>query len=214
MYPRHGVISTHVSGSCPFIGETQALELIGEIEARKLEQLKLNTVQTQLRMIGMEAEVSHEARVAEYRRTGSRSEGLKALMAKDSVFGELSEAQRCMLVQDVDLGDEAGKRYLKALPLKRAMRRRLLTTRWIVNLCSGGNLQGLGRRYGHPLGRGSEEESSFQLERTQCDVPGLVMGCHEGTGRGRLRSTTSWRRTWRVVFEAFVSMVGRQGDSR
>ncbi|CAE7842024.1 TY1B-NL2, partial [Symbiodinium necroappetens] len=110
------------------LGETQALELIGEIEARKLEQLKLNTVQTQLRMIGMEAEVSHEARVAEYRRTGSRSEGLKALMAKDSVFGELSEAQRCMLVQDVDLSDEAGKRYLKALPLKRAMRRRLLTT--------------------------------------------------------------------------------------
>ncbi|CAE7573274.1 TY1B-DR3, partial [Symbiodinium sp. CCMP2456] len=141
-HPRHGVISTHVAGSCPFIGETKALELIGEIETRKLEQLKLKTVQTQLMMIGVEAELGYDVRMNEYRRTGSRTEGLKALMAKDSVFGELSEAQRCMLVQDIDLSDEAGKRYLKALPIRRAMRRRLLSTKWLVNLCSGTGGQG------------------------------------------------------------------------
>ena len=138
LHPRHGVISTHVSGSCPFIGETQALELIGEIEARKLEQLKLNTVCTQLRMVGIETEAAFDMKMAEYRRTGDRVDGVRALMASDSAFGNLSEAQRCMLVQDIDLSDEAGKRYLKALPLRRAVRRRLLGTRWVVNLFSGG----------------------------------------------------------------------------
>ena len=73
----------------------------------------------------------------EYRRTGRRTEGLKALTAQDSMFNHLSESQRCALIQDIDLSDAAGMRYLKSLPIKRAMRRRLLSSKWIVNMCSG-----------------------------------------------------------------------------
>ena len=136
-HPEHGEITTHVVGACPFIGETQALELIGEIEARKLEQLKINTLESQLRLHGLEPRVSFEARLQEYIRTGKRTEGLRALMSEDSFLGELTEAQRCSLVQDIDLSDQAGFKYLKALPIKRASRRRLMTSRWMVHLYSG-----------------------------------------------------------------------------
>ena len=100
-------------------------------------QLKVNTVETQLRFLGLETETTFEAGLLEYRRTGNRTEGLRALMASDSIFYHLTESQRCALVQDIDLSDEAGVRYLKQLPIKRSMRRRLLTSRWIVNLFSG-----------------------------------------------------------------------------
>ncbi|CAE7030894.1 GIP [Symbiodinium sp. CCMP2456] len=136
-HPEHGELTTHVVGSCPFIGETKALQLIEEIEARKLEQLKVNTVETQLRVMGMEAETSFEPSLMEYRRSGKRTDGLKALMSSDSVFHHITESQRCALVQDIDLTDAAGMKYLKALPIKRALRRRLLSARWIVNMCSG-----------------------------------------------------------------------------
>eukprot|EP00439_Symbiodinium_sp_Y106_P022158 s6090_g2.t1 len=136
-HPEHGVIITHVAGSCPFIGEARALQLIEEIEARKLEQLKVKTLETQLKMRGIEATVSFEAQLHEYRRTGRRTDGLQALMCEDSVFGVLTEAQRCSLIQEVDLSEKAGHKYLKALPVKRAMRRRLMSSRWMVHLFSG-----------------------------------------------------------------------------
>ncbi|CAE7409265.1 GIP [Symbiodinium necroappetens] len=136
-HPEHGELTTHVVGSCPFIGEARALQLIEEIEARKLEQLKVNTVETQLRVLGLETEASFETSLLEYRRTGNRTEGLKALMASDSTFYHLTESQRCALAQDIDLSDEAGVRYLKQLPIKRSMRKHLLTSSWIVNLFSG-----------------------------------------------------------------------------
>ena len=137
VHPAYGVISTHVSGACPFIGEARALELIGELEGRKLEQLKVATVTTQLRLQGMEAKTTYNVQLAEYRRTGNRNDGLKALMCEDSVFGCLTEAQRCALAQDVDLSDKAGHKYLKMLPVKRAMRKRLMSTQWLVHLFSG-----------------------------------------------------------------------------
>ncbi|CAE7918112.1 TY1B-DR3, partial [Symbiodinium necroappetens] len=136
-HPTYGVITTHVSGACPFIGEAKALELIGEIENRKLEQLKVAMVETQLRLHGVEAQLNYGAQLSEYRRTGSRTEGLKALMCEDSVFGCLTEAQRCALAQDIDLSDKAGHKYLKALPVKRAMRKKLMTTQWLVHVYSG-----------------------------------------------------------------------------
>ena len=127
-HPEHGEITTHVSGSCPFIGETKALELINELETRKLEQLKVKTLEAQLKMRGIEATTSFEVQLQEYRRTGRRADGLKALMCEDSVFGNLTEVQRCSLIQEVDLSDKAGHKYLKALPVKRAMRKRLMTS--------------------------------------------------------------------------------------
>ena len=92
-----------------------------------------------MKVLGLETEITFETRLVEYRRAGRRADGLGALMAKDSLFGELTESQRCALVQDIDLSDEAGVRYLKALPIKRSLRRRLLSSQWIVNMCAGNN---------------------------------------------------------------------------
>ena len=65
-HPEHGELVTHVSGSCPFIGETKALELISEIEARKLEQLKVNTLETQMKFLGLEADITFETKLLEW----------------------------------------------------------------------------------------------------------------------------------------------------
>ena len=81
-HPEHGTISTHVVCSCPYIGEAQAFELIRELENRKLEQLKANTIETQMRMHGLEAQLNFGAQLQEYRGTGC-------------VFGVLTEQQRC-----------------------------------------------------------------------------------------------------------------------
>ena len=73
IHPVYGVLTTHVSGACPFIGEARALELIGELENRKLEQLKVSMLETQLRLCGIEAQRTYGTHLAEYRRTGDRA---------------------------------------------------------------------------------------------------------------------------------------------
>ena len=86
-HPEHGELVTHVSGSCPFIGETRALELISEIETRKLEQLKVNTLEAQMKVLGLKTEITFETKLLEYRRTGRRADPLKAAFCLNTRAG-------------------------------------------------------------------------------------------------------------------------------
>ena len=211
VHPEHGVMTTHVSGACPFIGEAKALELIGELENRKLEQLKAATVENQLRMHGMEAQLNYGTQLAEYRRTGKREEGLKALMCEDSLFGCLTEAQRCALAQDIDLSDKAGHRYLKALPVKRAMRKRLMSTQWLVHLYSGEG----GSAEFTTLEDNCvtlleidliEYQQGLQHERTERCVPGTPLGGYAGAASRPYWRPSQRGRLWRAGAEADVPL--------
>ena len=57
-------------------------------------------------------------------------------MASDSPFGDLSETIRSLLVEELDLTDKAGWSYIKALPIKRSLRKTLLRSRWCVHIFS------------------------------------------------------------------------------
>ena len=46
VHPQYGPLKTVVKGNCPLLGETQALELIQQLEQRKLQELKQSTAET------------------------------------------------------------------------------------------------------------------------------------------------------------------------
>ncbi|CAE7249757.1 RE1, partial [Symbiodinium natans] len=136
-HPEHGVLRTHVAGSCPMLGEAQALNIIQELEEQKLQRLHDNVQEGHLRALEHILNKEFGDYLNEYVLSGDRRVGLQALMDESSPFGVLTEAQRCMLIQDLDLSDKAGQTYVKSLPVKRAMRRKLLQNPWIVHLFSG-----------------------------------------------------------------------------
>ena len=136
-HPEHGVLATQVSGNCPMIGETQALQLIQELEERKLEQLRGHVKEGVFRIAGQLIPRCFEGYMSDYVQSGHRADGLRALQREDSALGTLSEAHMCSLVEDINLDAHAGHRYLKALPFKRSQRKRMMRTKWIVHLFSG-----------------------------------------------------------------------------
>ena len=138
-HPVHGTMSTHVSGRCPIIGESLALELIAEIETQKLRELEQKTVDSHLRAYGWTDDHygSWRKGMSRFVRTGKRSHGLEALMARESPMGPLTETTRSLLVEELDLTEKAGWMYLKALPLKRATRKALLRSQWCLHLYAG-----------------------------------------------------------------------------
>ena len=130
-------MSTQVSGKCPIIGETLALELISEIETQKLKELERANEEGHLRTI---LEGTAELRdwkdfLSAYVASGRRQHGLEALMVVGFPLGPVPEAIRSLLVETVDLSDKAGWKYLQALPVKRSVRRPCCVRNgWFISL--------------------------------------------------------------------------------
>ena len=71
---------------------------------------------------------------------GERASPRRMLLDEESPLDAVAEAEVVGLVGVDDrllLSDEAGAHYLKSLPINRAMRKRLLRTRWVVHLYNG-----------------------------------------------------------------------------
>ncbi|CAE7467813.1 RE1 [Symbiodinium necroappetens] len=138
-HPSYGKIAAQTIGNCPVISEAQALSLIAELEQAKVNELEGHVSDGQLRVLNWDLEElrSWEGAMATYVATGKRHHGLEALMMPSFPFGQIDESIRGLLVEDVDLSDQAGWNYLKAMPIRRAMRKRLFRTSWIVHLYAG-----------------------------------------------------------------------------
>ncbi|CAE7454971.1 unnamed protein product, partial [Symbiodinium necroappetens] len=138
-HPSYGKIAAQTIGNCPVISEAQALSLIAELEQAKVNELEGHVSDGQLRVLNWDLEElrSWEGAMATYVATGKRHHGLEALMMPSFPFGQVDESIRGLLVEDVDLSDQAGWNYLKAMPIRRAMRKRLFQTSWIVHLYAG-----------------------------------------------------------------------------
>ena len=132
VHPQFGTLKTVVRGNCPLLGETQALELIHQLEQRKLQELKKATAETFLQTMSDVKE--WDELFALYVQTGERSSLLQALQAPGSPLQGLENQLIAMLAVDVDKSEEAGKKYLKAIPMRRAQRKVLLSRRWVVKL--------------------------------------------------------------------------------
>ncbi|CAE7938539.1 TY1B-JR1 [Symbiodinium necroappetens] len=134
VHPQFGALKTVVKGNCPLLGETQALDLIHQLEQKKLQELREATAETFLGTLSLSEIKDWNEMFAAYVQTGQRAHLSQALESTGCPLQGLDETLRSLLAVGVDLSEEAGRRYLKALPIRRSQRKSLLSRRWIVKL--------------------------------------------------------------------------------
>ena len=153
VHPTLGILKTGISGNtCPYVQEGQALQLIAELEANRLETLKEQVENLQCKLEESMQPPDPTEALRKYARTGERRDGLAALLAQP-YFQGLPEALIASLAEAIPKsGEDEGRALLKRLPLKRAARRALLSAPlWAVHLSSGRP------RDGNPLASWSAE---------------------------------------------------------
>ena len=142
-HPVHGLLPTRLVGNCPMLREAEALQLIGDLEQLELERLQRQTVHGAINTLQSElassTSQSWEDHMEQFLSTGEIVALRRMLRDEEGPIFEDSESMRMAVVgaSNVDFSDEAGAHILKALPLGRKSRRRLLRTRWAVHLFSG-----------------------------------------------------------------------------
>ncbi|CAE7208121.1 GIP [Symbiodinium sp. CCMP2592] len=145
-HPRYGTIRTRIRAGCPeIVDSVQAAMLISELESRKLDELRQKTADLQDRLNAIKMmEVRNEDwrhDLAAYAQEGCVVDGLQALY-KSPIFKNLPEDVLMGMVPHVQGDDKEGWEYLKALPVSRRIRKKLLRSRaWVLNLYGGRNLK-------------------------------------------------------------------------
>ena len=134
VHPQFGALKTVVKGNCPLLGETQALDLIHQLEQKKLQELREATMETYLGTLDLAEVKDWDESFAAYAQRGRREHLLQALESPGCPLCGLNEELKSLLAVGVELDDEAGKRYLKALPFRRSQRKAMLTKRWMVRM--------------------------------------------------------------------------------
>ena len=136
-HPSHGVIKPRVVGKCPLVGEACALDLIRELEELNVADLEMATSPTANAIWSWDYEQDWATHLESFLTDGSRASQLLALGASDSPFRALTDFQRASLAEEILLTDKAGWNYLKAFPVSRQKRKRMLAAKWIVHLYAG-----------------------------------------------------------------------------
>ena len=134
VHPEFGVLKTLVKGNHPMLAETQALEIISQLEEQHLQSLEASTAETFVRTLDYEEMKSWDFMLGKFVATGGRECLLEALSSSCSPLGELSSDVLSLAAAHVVLDDKQGWKYLKALPLNRNMRKSMMTRRWVVRL--------------------------------------------------------------------------------
>ncbi|CAE7758600.1 RE1 [Symbiodinium sp. CCMP2456] len=137
-HPLHGTIRPKVVGPCPLIGEAQELELIRELEEKRVDDLQRSTAAMQRSLWTWDHGCCWSRHLEVFLDDGTRSAQLLAMEAKDSPFVDLEPAVKGSLAEEVSLTDKAGWNYLKALPISRRKRKQLMSSTWLLNLFAGG----------------------------------------------------------------------------
>ena len=136
-HPEHGLIKPKVVGPCPVVGEACALDLIKELEDLKLMDLQARTATTARAIWTWDQEREWSQHLDSFLASGQRASQLQALSAQDSPFRWASQIDKAALAEGVELSQRAGWDYLKAFPMSRQKRKRMLSSEWIVHLYSG-----------------------------------------------------------------------------
>ena len=136
-HPVHGTIRPHIVGSCPLVGEACALDLIKELEESRVRALRETTLTTASALWTWDQAKPWAQHLENFVKTGTRATQLMALDAEDSPLRHLDARIKATLAEEIDLSTRAGWSYLKALPLSRHKRRRMMTQPWVVHLYAG-----------------------------------------------------------------------------
>ena len=137
VHPVHGTIRPKVVGKCPLIGEAQALQLIKELEDKRVEDLQRSTMAMQRTLWLWNQEATWSKHLHAFLCTGERTSQLMALEAEDSPFHALSSTVKGVMAEDLVLNDKAGWKYLQAIPVSRRRRKLLMSKEWVINLFAG-----------------------------------------------------------------------------
>ena len=134
VHPEFGVLRTFVKGNHPMLAETQALEIISQLEDHHLRTLEDSTTATFVRSLDYEEVKSWDFMLGKFVAAGELGCLLEALESSCSPLGPLPQHVLSLAAVHVGLDDKQGWKYLKALPLRRSTRKAMMTRRWIVRL--------------------------------------------------------------------------------
>ncbi|CAE7212420.1 TY2B-DR3 [Symbiodinium microadriaticum] len=137
-HPQHGVIRPTMIGRCPVVAESQALDLIYEIECQKLKSLENATRATAKAMWLWDVDKPWAQHLEDFVWNGDRTSQLAAMSVEGSPFASWTVLEKSLLAENVELTDKAGWIYLRALPGSRQRRKRMMSLPWVVHLYSGG----------------------------------------------------------------------------
>ncbi|CAE7914211.1 GIP, partial [Symbiodinium sp. KB8] len=140
-HPRYGLLPTKLIGNTPVLREAEALQLIVDMEQVELDKLEANVTEGAIRTLSVDdAPATWLDHLEEFINKGERACLRRMLLDEESPVKALSEQEVNSLLgveERLLLSDDAGAHYLKALPVNRATRKRLLRTRWVVHLYNG-----------------------------------------------------------------------------
>ncbi|CAE7361756.1 GIP [Symbiodinium sp. CCMP2456] len=106
--------------------ETQALSLIRELEEARLKRFEEEVQDLECHLQALNAPVNPTVAVQRYITSGNRGDALRAIFAQPYLQGLPDEMTVPLAEELPGMSEDAGKRILKRLPLKRARRRALL----------------------------------------------------------------------------------------
>ncbi|CAE7879419.1 RE1 [Symbiodinium microadriaticum] len=140
-HPRYGLLPTKLIGNTPVLREAEALQLIADMEQVEMDKLEANVTEGAIRTLSVDdAPATWLHHLEEFINKGERACLRRMLLDEESPVKALSEQEVVSLLgveERLLLSDDAGAHYLKALPVNRAMRKRLMRTRWVVHLYNG-----------------------------------------------------------------------------
>ena len=136
-HPEHGIIRPQVVGPCPVVGEARALDLIKELEDLKISSLRASTASTARSIWTWDQDKAWSQHLDSFLASGTRASQLQALSVEDSPFRWASEVDKSYLAEGIDLSSRAGWDYLKAFPVSRQTRKRMMSSQWVVHLFAG-----------------------------------------------------------------------------
>ena len=136
-HPEHGLIRPAIVGRCPVVAESQALDLIYEIECEKLRQLQYATRATAKSIWLWDVEKPWARHLEDFVRVGGRGAQLRTMTAEGSPFASWTELERSLAAEHVELDNRSGWTYLRAIPGSRQKRKRMMSMPWVVHLYSG-----------------------------------------------------------------------------
>ena len=137
VHPKHGALKVAIRNKCPEIAVTDALSLIRELELKELERLNLRVkaMSTRLEAIQQNDSKHWEDLVKDYLRVGSKETLWRALQ-KCPFTRKLPSDVMELLCEGFD--HDCGLEYMKALPMTRRQRKKLMASNaWVVHLFAG-----------------------------------------------------------------------------
>ena len=136
-HPRHGRLKVTLKNNCPEVAVADAMILIRELEERELAKLnnQVCAMAARLEVLEEEEKASWFALMQQYVNSGKREVLWKAVLKCPYLKDLPSEVQE-LLVEDFN--SEDGLAYMKALPLSRRERKKLMASNsWVLHLYAG-----------------------------------------------------------------------------